>query len=226
MRPTVLLFDIDGTLIDGAGSGRRAMELGFRAIVGRDDVLHEVAFAGMTDRAIVRAGLRRAGVPDDEATIEAVLVEYLARLPACIEATPFRRLPGVVEVLDGVAVRAEVAIGLGTGNVQAGARCKLATVGLAERFAFGGFGSDAEDRREVIRIGAERGAGLLGRTRAECRVVVIGDTPRDIDAARSIDAECLAVATGPYSRARLEQAGATLAVDDLRSSAAHELLHP
>jgi phosphoglycolate phosphatase len=80
---------------------------------------------------------------------------------------------------------------------------ELSRVGLHERFAFGGFGSDHETHSELIRIGAERGAALLGAPLSACRVVVIGDTPKDIAAARAVGAESLAVATGSFSTAAL-----------------------
>ena len=92
---------------------------------------------------------------------------------------------------------------------------KLAPVGLNDYFAFGGYGSDHGERQHLIRIGAERGAARLGRPREECRVVVIGDTPKDIAAAQAIGAECLAVATGSYTVEALLAAGATWAMTDL-----------
>jgi phosphoglycolate phosphatase-like HAD superfamily hydrolase len=112
------------------------------------------------------------------------------------------------------------AVGLGTGNVREGARLKLGRVGLFEHFDFGGYGCDAEDRAEVIRIGAERGASALGRTLSECRVVVIGDTPKDVAAAQAIGAECVGVATGSYSVDALLACGATAAFSDLTAEGA------
>lgn len=212
-RATILLFDIDGTLLDAHGAGRRAMEAGFGAITGRADGLASVRFAGMTDPSIVRAGLRAAGLPAEDQAIAEVLEAYLERLPAELLARPPRVLEGVVTVLDAVAGRA--AVGVGTGNVEAGARAKLDAVGLWPRFGFGGFGSDHEDRAELLRVGAQRGAAVLGQTMASCRIVVVGDTPRDVAAARAIGAECLAVATSYYDQGALREAGASQAVDDL-----------
>jgi phosphoglycolate phosphatase-like HAD superfamily hydrolase len=97
-------------------------------------------------------------------------------------------------------------VGLGTGNIERGARIKLERVDLNPRFGFGGFGCDAEDRGELLRIGAERGAARLGVARAACRVVVIGDTPLDIAGARAIGAEAFAVATGAADPATLSAA--------------------
>ncbi len=227
LHPTVYLFDIDGTLIDGAGSGRRAMEAGFAEVTGIPDVLREIRFAGMTDPAIVRAGLRAAGREpgDDDALIDEVIEAYLARLPLEIAATPgFRLHAGVVAVLAALATRPSATIGLGTGNVERGARLKLEPLGVADDFAFGGFASDHEDRPTLIGIGAQRGCARLGCARGDARIVVIGDTPKDVDAARAIGAQCLAVATSFFSVDELRAAGATLAVDALSEPAALEYL--
>jgi phosphoglycolate phosphatase len=215
---TILLFDIDGTLIDGQGSGRRAMEAAFRAICGEDGGLAGLSFAGMTDRAIVRAGLTAVGRAEREDELDAVLAEYLRRLPQELEHTPPRALRGVDEILAAASARTGVAIGLGTGNVRSGAQLKLDPLGLWPRFAFGGFGCDAEDRAEVLRAGIERGAAQLRARPEHCRVVVIGDTPRDIEAARAVGARSLAVATSFFSVAELNAAGATWAVADLTAA--------
>lgn len=223
MRPTVYLFDIDGTLIDGGGSGRRAMEGAFAEITGDDAALRAIRFAGMTDPAIVRAGLRAAGRPahEDAAIIEAVIEAYLRRLTVEIAATPeFRLHAGVRELLAALADRSPAAIGLGTGNVERGARLKLEPLGVADAFAFGGYASDHEDRPTLIGIGADRGRARLGRAPDEVRVVVIGDTPKDVHAAQAIGAECLAVATSFYDVAALREAGATRVVADLTDPAA------
>lgn len=222
MDRAIFLFDIDGTLIDGQGSGRRAMEAAFTAICGGDGGLPQLPFAGMTDRAIVRAGLSVLGRADRDTELELVLAEYLRRLPLEISRTPPQAHRGVDEILGAVGTREGIAVGLGTGNVRSGAQLKLEPVGLWPRFAFGGFGCDAEDRADLLRAAIVRGADRLGVSAARCRVVVIGDTPRDIDAARAVGARCLAVATSFFGVADLKDAGATWVVPDLT---APEALH-
>lgn len=227
VRPTVLLFDIDGTLIDGGGAGRRAMEAAFAEVVGDAAALRDLPFAGMTDPSIVREGLRRAGHRHDahDDVIPAVLVRYLELLGSTIAgAAGYRLHAGVVELLDAISPRSQCAIGLGTGNLERGAMLKLGAVGIAERFAFGGYGSDAEDRAALVGIGAERGARRLGLPRPHCRVVVIGDTPRDIAAAHACGAECLAVATSMFTLSELRAAGADHVVADLTDPAAASVL--
>ncbi len=221
---TIVLFDIDGTLLTAHGAGRRAMEAGFSGITGRDDGLAEIRFAGMTDPSIVRAGLEAIGAAHDEHVVERVIEHYLEHLPAQLSQRPPRVLPGVPRLLDWVGTHSGVAVGVGTGNVERGARAKLRAAGLDEHFAFGGFGSDHEERAQLLRVGAARGAAQLRRSVEDCRVVVVGDTPRDVAAARAIHAECVAVATSYYDRAALEETGADLVVDDLATADAHEWL--
>ena len=124
-------------------------------------------------------------------------------------------LAGVQEVVARLAGLDGLALGLGTGNVEPGARAKLRPSGLDRSFGFGGYGSDAEDRAELLEIGARRGAGVLGTARERCRVVVVGDTPRDVTAAHEIGAECIAVATGGFDEAELSAAGASRALSSL-----------
>jgi phosphoglycolate phosphatase-like HAD superfamily hydrolase len=219
MKPTVLLFDIDGTLLHGGGSGRRAVARVFGERFARREVFDSVRFHGMTDRAIVRGGLVRAGLPADEAAIDAVCAAYLAALAEEVpRATEFRVMPGAAALLDALAGRPGVAVGLGTGNLREGARIKLEHARLYHHFAFGGFGCDAEDRAELIRIGAERGARHVGRDLTDCRVIVIGDTPRDAAAAQAIGAQSLTVETSGFGAADLLAAGATWAFPDLTAA--------
>lgn len=215
MTRTVILFDVDSTLVSCGGAGRAAMSAALRAMVGHDDAL-DFSFAGGTDRAIARRALEGSGRAADDAAIDDFLARYLALLPAALdESARYRVLPGVTAVLDALEGREGVALGLGTGNVEAGAQIKLRRGGLWERFAFGGFGSDHEERARLIATGAARGAARLGVARAECRVVVVGDTEKDVAAALANGAECVGVATGPTDVAALYAAGATAAFEDL-----------
>jgi phosphoglycolate phosphatase-like HAD superfamily hydrolase len=186
---------------------------------GRTGVLRDVRFDGMTDRAIVRHGLAALGEvadgPAAEAAIDAILTTYVPFLEEEIAQTQLTLHRGAPEVLDAVTDRTGVAVGLGTGNIKPGARAKLTPLGVFERFRFGGFGCDHEDRHVILRLGQERGAMALGAPVADCRTIVIGDTPRDVLGARAIGAECVAVASARFSRAELGASGATCTVDDL-----------
>ncbi len=220
--PTVALFDIDGTLIVTGGTGRRSVNRAFHALYGRADACDSIAFDGMTDRLIARMGLEAIDVEVTAEAIDGWLAAYLLALADEVSrasADSFRLLPGMSDAISA-AHGAQMAVGLGTGNVREGARIKLERVGVHQYFKFGGFGCDAEARPEVIRLGAARGAEQLGIPLAECRVVVIGDTPRDVEAARAIGAECIGVATGRYSVAELQAAGAHHTFADFSEPAA------
>lgn len=223
MRPTVLLFDIDGTLVTTGGAGRRAMERAFQQLHGRGDACDSFSMSGMTDRAIVRKGLGGIGAQATSEGIDAVIHAYLTHLAEEVRKVDDRKYylhPGMREAVLEARSREGVAVGLGTGNVRRGAQVKLERVGIYEQFAFGGFGCDSEDRVELIRTGAQSGAAQLGVPVEECRVVVIGDTPKDVHAAKGIGAVCIGVGTGNFSAPALLAAGADFAFPDFTASAA------
>ncbi len=196
-RPTVLLFDIDGTLITTGGTGRKAIERAVAETVGCPVQPFGFSFGGMVDPVIVRQGLEQLEVTPTEALIQSALSRYVGLLEEEVRvAAKFGVHVGVVEVLEAVSGQEGVAVGLGTGNLEAGARIKLERVRLNPYFAFGGFGSDAASRPELIRRGAQRGADSLGVPLEVCRLVIIGDTPKDIHAAHENGGECVAVSTG------------------------------
>ncbi len=170
----------------------------------------------MTDRAIIRGGLERVGLASDEATIDAICATYLAALADEMPRSEgFRVHAGVETVLETLAGRDGIAVGLGTGNLREGARMKLEHARLHHHFAFGGYGCDHESRPAIVRIAAERGAAHLRVALETCRVVVIGDTPRDVEAAIAIGADTVAVETGGISASTLRAAGAAHVFADL-----------
>jgi len=221
---TVLLFDIDGTLITTGGVGRKALERSFLELHGREDACTTFRLDGMTDRAIARLGLAAIGLEPTASAIDAVLACYLAHLEQTIagaDAAKYRVHPGMAEAVQAGRQRGH-AVGLGTGNLREGARLKLARVGLWESFDFGGFGDDAEDRAALIHAGAQRGRERLGD--GEAPVIVIGDTPKDVAAAQAIGACCLGVGTSSFSVAQLRDAGATWAFESLAAPGAMDAL--
>lgn len=231
VRPLIYLFDIDGTLVTTAGSGRKALSAAFKQRYGSCTGL-DFNFDGMTDRVIVSDALAAMGLHFSDANlnpeIDAVLEDYTAELSSLALATnnSFEVCQGVHEVLDHVHVGGLGVVGLGTGNIRKGAQIKLAAVNLYHRFAFGGFGCDHRDRTELLSVGAKRGADLLRMPLDQCDVLVIGDTPKDIAAAHGIGARCLAVATGNYSVAQLTAAGSDVSVATLTDPRALAVLLP
>jgi phosphoglycolate phosphatase len=224
-RPTIYLFDIDGTILSTGGAGTRAFVRAFGEVTGHPEACQGFSFGGMTDLAIIRQSLANIGREMDQATVDHILETYLACLRDEISRTErYRIMPGVREMVSALREHERVAMGLGTGNLRRGAEVKLTHGKLWHLFDFGGFGCDFEDRIALLGAGADRGAALLGVPRAECRVVVIGDTIRDIVAARGIGAECLSVTTGGVSAEVLREAGADEVVTDLTDPAAFAML--
>jgi phosphoglycolate phosphatase-like HAD superfamily hydrolase len=195
------LFDLDGTLLKTGGAGKQAMDRALLEVLGLPEALAKIHLDGMTDRAIVREAVDALRLQQrcTEDEIDRVLERYLALLAAAMpDCASYQVLPGA-EVLVKALHGRGWAVGLGTGNVERGARIKLQRSGLNPHFAFGGFGCDAEDRAALLAVGVQRASERLGRALRPEQVWIIGDTPKDIAAARAIGARVLAVATGRFS---------------------------
>ena len=206
----ILLLDIDGTLLRGHGVGRRAIHAVLDAH-GTPFDTSDVPFGGKTDPQIFGElidAMREAGLSPPltaEQFADAYHDEMLRTLPeARVEA-----LPGAVDLvrrLDG-----EVPLGLLTGNIEPMGYAKVARIGLGRtELPFGAFGSDAADRDALPAIAATRASEHLGREVAHSELVIVGDTPRDIQCARAVGATCVAVATGHYAASELREADIVL----------------
>lgn len=211
----ILLFDIDGTLISTGGAGRAALENAFAQECGYTGPIQHVSMSGRTDRAIIRDMLRMHGYPDQPESIQRVFARYLTILPTTLAAYQGRVLPGIAELLDSVKPREDVAVGLLTGNIQKGARLKLAHYRLDHHFAFGGFGDRHFDRDDVAREALEAVTARCNGSVCPDRIWVIGDTPFDVRCARSIGARALAVCTGWHCMQELAESRPDLLLQDL-----------
>jgi len=214
--PFLFLFDVDLTLVDTGGAGRRAMDRAFEEVLGVARAFDGYHFFGKVDQAILQeVYARRLSRALDDETAARVRDVYLRCLAEEVATTDrYRVLPGVAELVAALAARPECRLGLATGNFEEGARVKLRPGGLADAFTTGGFGADASDRAELTRIGIRR--LLAGSPRPpRGRIVVIGDTPSDVLAAHANGAESVAVATGGYESAQLAAYRPTLLVEDL-----------
>jgi phosphoglycolate phosphatase-like HAD superfamily hydrolase len=214
-EPTLLLFDIDGTLVFRASREHAAaLRQALHEIHGLDPEFQgaEYSAAGRTDGEIARllllaAGVSAAAIDERAADVrEATCAAYVHLCPPDLSHTV---LPGIEALLASLADRDDVALALVTGNFEAVARLKLLRAGLGRFFAAGqgGFGSDSEDRTMLPAI-ARRRAGVDGVSHPRELTIVIGDTPRDILCARADGVRCVAVATGPHPAADLVEADA------------------
>jgi len=196
----IVLFDIDGTLITSGRAGARGMDAAFHALYGVTHALNGVSLAGRTDHAIVSDVLRAIGQEPTRESVRVLRDAYLEHLPRemAVPHPDNRVLPGVHAVLDALATRDDVAVGLLTGNFERGAAIKLGHFDLWRRFAFGAFGDDHLDRRDLVPL-ALTAAARTGAQVSASQVVVIGDTPLDIDCARHHSVRSVAVATGMFS---------------------------
>jgi phosphoglycolate phosphatase-like HAD superfamily hydrolase len=218
----LLLFDIDGTLLDTRGAGLRALREAFvEGYLGpeRAHEFPELDLAGSTDQGIVRELFARFHIPHTAAAEEFLFGEYVQRLRHGLDATAGRGgrlLPGVRELLRYLRDETSHTLGLLTGNIARGAWVKMESSGLDGVFGFGAFGDDHHDRDELGPMALKRAEEHTGRRFSATDTLVIGDTPKDIRCARAFGATAVAVATGNCSRDQLAAHLPDHLLDDLR----------
>lgn len=194
---TLFLFDLDGTLVSTGGAGMRALERTFFDLHRVEKAHDKVNPAGKTDPAIFREIYRASfGRDASPAEIAAITERYLSHLSDQMKTAKTKSFNGVEQFVQAVSQRGDIAMGLGTGNLEKGARLKLAPTNFNNYFAFGGFGSDSEDRAELLKHGHRRAEERVGGKISPDRVFIIGDTPLDVTAARRAGYKVVAVATG------------------------------
>ncbi|HEX3037020.1 MAG TPA: HAD family hydrolase [Thermodesulfobacteriota bacterium] len=203
----LLLFDIDGTILNSGGAAIRAINRVFMKIYLIENAMDGIRADGKTDFLILRDMFNKSMKRDFllEET-EAILKDYILFLEEEIAiAESFRIMPGIAELLDALSRRKDLILGIATGNIEQGAWIKLRRSKLDSYFKFGGFGSDSENREKLIRVAVERAKALVNRTQEFERIFVIGDTPFDIIHGRAAGAKTVAVATGSYSVNELKE---------------------
>ncbi len=206
----LILFDVDGTLLLSGGAGARALNIAFEHIYWIPNAMRHVEPHGKTDELIVQemfhSHLGRCG---SEFEMKVLLEKYLEILPGTVmDSKNFHLMPGIPDLLSYLKSREDVFMGLGTGNIEEGARIKLSRGGLNQFFLFGGFGSDSGDRAELLEAGFLRGEAIIQKEfpRRSISRWVIGDTWRDVTAGRACGAKTMAVATGGDSLYELANA--------------------
>jgi phosphoglycolate phosphatase-like HAD superfamily hydrolase len=218
--PWVVLFDIDGTLLRCGSQIRDIFRSSLEDAYGRRVRLEGYSFAGRTDHGILHdllppVGLTAAAI---DGGVEAFEALYLERLEARLDAARMTLLPGVVELLDRLAERNDVLVGLLTGNLERGAKIKLSRLGIDAYFGFGAYGDRVADRSDLPPVALERARGLGMREVDPSRAIIVGDSLLDVRCALAHDLRCLAVTTGFATRDELVVGGAHLVVTDLREA--------
>jgi phosphoglycolate phosphatase-like HAD superfamily hydrolase len=217
-EPQAVLFDIDGTLISTGGAGARSWRYAFDELYGIPADIGEFTDAGMTDPTVARLTFKAAvGHEPTARELATVMAAYLDRIPYEVEhSEKYRVLDGAEELLRKLGREQGVLLGITSGAVEAAAHIKLSRAGFNRYFPFGGYGSDSGDRIELTKCALARGERLLGEALDPKQVMVVGDTPKDLDAAHGAGCVAVGVATGRYSREQLEEAGADVVLASLR----------
>lgn len=227
MKRKLLLFDLDGTLLSTTGAGLRALKRAFHELYQHDDGIRGIDPSGKTDPAIFREMVKTHHVRDmDSKEMQTLAATYLKHLEnEMAQPNVARVLTGVRELLERLSTMSDrVAVGLGTGNLEKGARLKLEPAGLNKYFSFGGFGSDAEDRAHVLKAGQKKAETHVGHTIDPRAVYIIGDTPLDVAAARRAGFWAVAVASGTKTMDDLRRSEPDFLIKDM-TDASHFLDH-
>ena len=210
----VCLFDIDGTLIASGGAGKAALETALAAEHGIEKIMPKLRLSGRTDVAICKDLLEMAGLSSEMESIRQLHRAYLQHLPDSLSRSTGSVLPGIGSLLEDLSQREDVLLGLLTGNLREGAKVKLGHFGLDHYFRIGGFGDHHLDRDDVAREAWSAIEGTGANVQPE-QVWVLGDTPLDVQCARAIGANVVAVATGWHSLEDLEPSKPDLLVESL-----------
>jgi phosphoglycolate phosphatase len=218
MKPALLLFDIDGTLLLSGRAGLRAMTRAFAETFGVADGFKDAGFGGRTDSFLLSQALRAAGLPDTADAHARFRDAYVPLLAEEIQhpGTGYKGLmPGARELLEALLDHDHLHSALLTGNYRLAAEIKLTHFELWEHFEWGAFSDDAADRNALVPIARQRAETYDVPREAIDRAIVIGDTPHDIACAHVAGATCIAVATGGHTMEELRAAGADVVLADL-----------
>jgi phosphoglycolate phosphatase-like HAD superfamily hydrolase len=215
LKTKLLLFDIDGTLLTPGGAGVTALILAMKDLLGRDTGLSEIEVAGRTDSGIARQIFDRHGIEPTAENFSRFFESYLRHLAETLPGSQGSLLPGIVELLEKLRARPEVALALLTGNLVRGARLKLEHYGVWEYFEFGAFADDHHDRNQLGQFAKARALEKHGVDFPPESIYVLGDTPHDIACGRAIGAKTVAIATGGCTREELQAHQPDFLFDDL-----------
>ena len=208
MRPRLVLFDIDETMIKSDGAGRRAITRALVCVFGITGDTNAVVMSGKTDPQICSELMSNSGISPDEVNskLSSVFALYPPLLKEEIEQSPGYKLhAGVSELLEALSSETSAHLGLLTGNIEPGARLKLEPFALNGYFPIGAFGCDSADRMDLPKIARDRAATFYKTAFSNRQVVIIGDSINDVRCASGFGAISIAVNTGKTTYAELEQ---------------------
>jgi phosphoglycolate phosphatase-like HAD superfamily hydrolase len=214
----LILFDIDGTLCLTGRAGWRAMNRACEDVLGARNPMAAVEFAGRTDWSILRDIMAKHGRTLDTAMLADLRDRYVRLLAEEIEqpGTGVKDvMPGIRPLLDALQRRDDVALALLTGNFVEGARIKLEHFDLWKYFPCGAFGGDSANRNDLVPVALTRARECGIVNGQPSKVLVVGDTPNDVECALAVGATPIGVATGGYSADDLRSSGAEIVFQDL-----------
>jgi phosphoglycolate phosphatase len=214
---TIVLFDIDGTLVRTGGAGVHAMSRAFEDVFGIAGAFEGIPMAGRTDKGILEAAAARAGLDTGGEFFRSFRARYCERLREALPEPGHYKsvLPGVRPLLDALAPRPDVFLALLTGNCEQGAKLKLEYFDLWQYFPCGAFGDDLNHRNDLFAVALQRALECGAPDVPPRSVIVVGDTELDVACAAAAGARSVAVATGPADSAALRQCGANAVFEDL-----------
>jgi phosphoglycolate phosphatase-like HAD superfamily hydrolase len=213
----LVLFDIDGTILLTQGAGVKAMQDAGRDLYGQHFTIDGIEFSGRLDTLIWADLTQRNGVENTDHEHDRFRAAYGAKLAERLRTNPTAQLlPGVKALVEALDEADHATIGLLTGNYPETGRLKIQAAGLdPDLFKVNAWGCDGRARRDLPPLAMERHRQLVGRPITGESVVIIGDTPHDIDCARTHGCRSIGVATGAFSVADLQEIGADLTVPTL-----------
>lgn len=216
----LVLFDLDGTLVNAGGAGRTSLRKAIKELYGVEPEFDHSLISGRTDLdnfSIVYSLIKKGKKPT-AAEMKKMKAKYLEILPtevhAVVRCKKYDLIPGVEKFLKMLAKDKDVILGLGTGNLEEGAKIKLEPSKLASYFTVGGYGEDGQTREELLQAAVKRAEKKFKTKLEPDQVYVIGDTHRDICAAKNCGFHSAVLTNGFGDAQKIQRAAAELETKD------------